>query len=285
MTGRPSMPVRRGVLWMSLGVLVVVVGLVLLARGGDDGPPAPTCRIVGPPSPPSAASDSGGLRIVEQGYSRLLANATTVSMGVVLENTTDRVAYRTRVTFDVLGESGESLVWERHRPWLVQEVPVILPGARVSVGDAVALNDRAPRPAASVARISITPVVTQWLPAGDGHTGLAPVTAKPVPGSSQRDEQGTGSVRYISESANCADLFSRGASLVFRDESGRIVGGNVDNQRHLSACDAGTGHQALAHAGLDTIPASADLDRTDVTVYCDFSYPVRTGESGEPINL
>jgi len=206
-------------------------------------------------------------------------------MGAVIENTTDKVAYRTRVTFDVLGAGGESVVHSWHQSWLVQEVPIILPGARVAVGDAVGLRDRARGEGDLVARISITPVVTQWLAAGDGNNGLAPVTAKAVPGGWERDDDGSGFIAYTAESANCAPLLSRGTSLVFRDGSRKIVGGNVDNGRALSACEPGTTtSERSANAGRRTIPASADLDRTDVTVYCDFAQPVRTEQSGEPVN-
>ena len=278
---------QRRAWWLAAGVLVivlVVVGAVVLLRGGDD-PSAQECRLVTPPSGAAPAADSTGLRIVEQGYSRVPSSSTTVSMGAVIENTTDRVAYRTRVTFDVLGAAGTSVVWEKHRWWLVQEVPIILPGAKVAVGDAVALNDEAQADRNSVSRISITPVVTQWLAAGDGNNGLAPVTAKAVPGGWERDDDGSGFIAYTAESANCAPLLSRGTSLVFRDGSGKIVGGNVDNGRALSACEPGaTTSERSANAGRRTIPASADLDRTDVTVYCDFAQPVRTEQSGEPVN-
>jgi hypothetical protein len=280
------MTVQRRAWWLAAAVLVIVLvvtGAVFLVRGGDDVPSAQACRLVTPPSGTAPAADGGGLRIVEQGFS--LVPSPTVSMGAVIENTTDKVAYRTRVTFDVLGTGGESVVHSWHRPRLVQEVPIILPGAKVSVGDAVALIDATRGKDDPVARISIIPVVTQWLAAGDGNNGLAPVTAKAVPGGGKRDDDGSGFIAYTAESANCAPLLSRGTSLVFRDASGKIVGGNVDGARALAACKpSATSSEESANAGLRAIPATADLNQTDVTAYCDFAQPVPTGQSGEPIN-
>jgi hypothetical protein len=279
--------VQRRAWWLAGGVLVVVlvvVGAVVFLGGGDEQPSAQDCRLVTPPSPAASTGDSAGLKITEQGYTRMPSGSTMVSMGAVIENSTDRVAYRTRVTFDVHNAAGTSVVWEKHRIWLVQEVPIILPGAKVAVGDAVALTDEARTDPNSVARISIAPAVTQWLAAGDGNNGFAPVTGKPAP-SSTRDDDGSGFVRYNAESANCAPLLSRGTSLVFRDASGKIVGGNIDANRAPNACKPGaTDYAESASGGLRAIPASADLARTDVTVYCDFERPLRTGQSGEPIN-
>ncbi|NJC83380.1 hypothetical protein [Planosporangium mesophilum] len=273
--------------------MLVVVSVVVVLRGSHDNPSAPGCRLVAPPSGTATAADSSGLRIIDQGYSQIPARSSMISMGAVIQNTTDRVAYRTRVAFDVLGARNESLVYSLHRSWLVQEVPIILPGATVSVGDAVALSDEARADRKAVARISITPVVTQWLAAGDGKNGLAAVTAKVVRGSGRRAPDGSGFIDYTFESANCVPLVSRGTSLVFRDVTGRIVGGNLDTTRNHTVCGprlapgmAGSGlRTGTADAGLRTIPAAADLDRTDVTLYCDLAPPpVRTGQSGEPVN-
>lgn len=278
---------RRSVL-LAFGALatgLVVLGAVALAVGRDDDSPAPRCRLINPFSVGTPAAGSSGIHIVEQGYTIVPSSATTVSMGSIVANTTDQVAYRTRVMFDVLDDEGRSVVHDWHRSRLVQEVPVILPGTRVAVGAAVALTEAAQADRDSVARISIVPAVTRWLPPGDGNNGLAPVTGKPVPGGSRRDHDGSGFIRYTTESANCAPLLSRGTSLVFRDAGGTIVGGNIDANWAWHACEPGTAtYVQSADAGLRAVPASADLDRTEVTVYCDFARPAPTQRPGEPVN-
>jgi hypothetical protein len=188
------------------------------------------------------------------------------------------------VTFDVLNGADSSVVWENQRNFMVQEVPIILPGAKVPVGDALALTDSARADAGAVARVSITVRVSQWLDAGDGSDGLGAVTTMVVPGKSQRDAEGSGWVVFTADSANCADMASRGSSMIFRDASGTIVGGSLSTDLLPHACKPGVTDEDSATSTLRSIPESADLDKTEVTAYCDFTRPPRSTELGAPIN-
>src|SRR6266542_2743502 len=86
---------------------------------GDGEPAAGGCRLVTPPSG-APIGPSSGVMVVEQGYTRIPSSGTVVSMGAVLQNTTDKVAYRTRVKFDVLNAAGTSVVWQKHHTFMVQ---------------------------------------------------------------------------------------------------------------------------------------------------------------------
>jgi hypothetical protein len=163
--------------------------------------------------------------------------------------------------------------------------PVILPGATVAVGDALALEPvERGSPAVTVARISISTKVSQWLEPGGGNRGLGAVTATVVAGTGKRDAEGSGSMRFSANSANCADLVSRGTSMIFRDASGTIVGGSLSTDLPLNACDAGASGEDTAGSTLRSIPAAADLDRTQITAYCDFDRPLPSNEVGAPVN-
>ena len=81
----------------AFGVLLIAVGAVA-GCDSDDNTDARTCRLVTPPSPVSTPAASG-VKVTEQGYTTvapdLVQNSTSfprVSIGAVLENTSDQVA-------------------------------------------------------------------------------------------------------------------------------------------------------------------------------------------------
>jgi hypothetical protein len=265
-------------------VVIAAVVAVFLVRGGDDQPSAGGCRLVTPPSG-APTGPGAGVTVVEHGHTRIPSADTVVSMGAVLQNTTGKVAYRTRVTFDVLDGAGTSVVWENQRNFMIQEVAVILPGAKVTVGDALALTQSARQDPGKVARVAITAVVSRWLDPGDGNDGLGAIATKVVPGQGQRDAAGSGSVSFTTTNANCAPMVSRGTSMIFRDAAGKVVGGSLSTTPAATACRPGAGTTPdVARASLRSIPETADLDKTDVTAYCDFTRPPRSTELGAPIN-
>jgi hypothetical protein len=187
------------------------------------------------------------------------------------------------VKFDILDGSGNSIVWPDQQSFMVQEVPIILPGAKVAVGDALALTESARRDPAAVARIAVTAKATQTLPAGDGNTGLGAVTATVVAGKGKRDADGSGSVAFTADSANCAPLVSRGTSMIFRDSAGKIVGGSLSTSPASGACEPGQSGEDSVTSTLRSIPETADLDRTELTAYCDFTKPTPGGLDA-PVN-
>ncbi|HEV8565697.1 MAG TPA: hypothetical protein VGQ92_01210 [Actinoplanes sp.] len=282
---------RRTSRWLVLGAIVVVATaaavVIAVARSGGDESAAQECRLVTPPSAAAPAPGSSGIKVTEQGYTTVPpdfpSNATTfprVSIGAVLENTTDRVAYRTRVVFDAFGSSGASVVTGPQATYKMIEVPILPPGARVAVGDTLVADEKA-----TISKVSISPTVTQWLPPGGPNSGLAPITAAVVTGKSARESDGSSLITFTAHSPNCTDLLSRGTAFVLRDTSGKIVGGNVDGLTKQEACQVGgTTTPVTAMSQQNTVPATADLDKTEITAFCDVAKGPGIIRSGEPIN-
>ncbi|PRY28970.1 hypothetical protein [Pseudosporangium ferrugineum] len=272
----------RGRIWpaavAAVVVVLAVVAVVLLTR--DDESPQAQCRLVTPPST-APVNDTTTVRITEQGYTEVRSpGSTTVTIGAVLENPSDRVAYRTRVTFDVLGPVGASVVNEVFRRFQTLEVPLILPGAKVPIGDSLGLAR-----STTANSVSIKPVVTRWLPAGDGNDGLAPVTTTLVPEKTTRDADGSGVITYNARSANCTDLVSRGSSYILRDPSGKLIGGGVSNDPEGSGCDTSENRYTNTfNTALRSIPQQADLPKTEVASLCDLSPRPTTTSTDAPIN-
>jgi hypothetical protein len=196
-------------------------------------------------------------------------------MGVVLRNTTAKVAYRTRVKFVVLNPAGANVVWETQKSFQVQEVPIIRPGATVAVGNALALSPAARGNPAAVSKVEITVRVSQWL--DPGGAGLGAVTSTVVAGGNG------GTISYTTDNANCAPMTGRGVSMVFRDPAGRIVGGSLDTVAAPHACAPGRSTDRTT-ATPWSVPAAADLDRTEVTAYCDHAAPRSPSGVDAPVN-
>ncbi|MEV6636524.1 hypothetical protein AB0M54_37865 [Actinoplanes sp. NPDC051470] len=264
---------RRSVFGVVAGVIgaaVVTAVVVTVVRANSDGnDAAPTCALATAPagSPPvltASSTATAGLTVAEQGFSPAPERKPYLSVGALLRNTTDRVAWRTRVFIDATGASGPSLVFAPQPRYQILEVPMILPGAAVSVGFTLAIK---PENVGKVTKVSLTPVVTGWLPAGDGADGLAPITTKIE--NATRDE-----VRFTAATANCADLVMRGVGVVWRDTTGKIVGGGFDGHYDDRMCKAGgSGSAGAASALLDgtMVPAAADLAKVELSPYCDLA--------------
>ncbi|MFD1373573.1 hypothetical protein [Actinoplanes sichuanensis] len=212
-------------------------------------------------------------------------------MGVLLRNDTTKVAYRTLVTFNALDPSGRSVINDSHQRFRTQVVPTIMPGRTVAVGNANLLDDATRRGESEFKTISIDVQVGQWIERGNGNNGLGDVTATVVAGSGRKEASGLGSVEFDVESTNCETVFqgvpagmvSRGVSLVFRNGSGVIVGGTLDNSPR-NTCRPGKTAGERVELTNPAIPQPADLDETLVTVYCDFDRQQVPMASGAPYN-
>ncbi|GIE79600.1 hypothetical protein Aph02nite_55500 [Actinoplanes philippinensis] len=262
-------------------VLAIAAGTVVYRSRLTNSPDGTTgCRLLSPPSSQSAEPTSG-IRIIEAGHTVVGSNDPKVSMGVVLRNETERVAYRTLVTFDALDAAGRTVIADDDQPLRTQVIPLIGPGATVAVGNANLLR---PGTESTIDSLAVTLRGASWLSRGDGSTGLGRVTATMTKGSGRRTIDGQGEVSFSADSENCADLKSRGVSLVFRDSSDRVIGGSLDNSPPLDVC--ATGHHDGQRAAMTQtdIPAEADLDRTLVTIHCDFDLPRPVLSSGAPYN-
>lgn len=265
--------------WTAAGAVVATAAALLVAgcdpAGG--GQAAATCALATPP-PASGSVDSAGIRVTEQGFSATDDEFPLVTIGAIVENTTAQVAYRTRLVFDAFDSAG-TVVEGPQVNYKVIEVPIIQPGAKVAVGDIFFAKSRA-----DVTRVTITPAVTAWMPPGNRDNGLAPITSTVVAGSGKRADDGSGQFMMTTKGDNCAALVTRGASMVWRDSAGAIVGGSIDSQTKLYACEPGDETPEVSITPKGVIPATADLDRTQVTPLCDLQPSRRVTASGEPVN-
>ncbi|MEU4690012.1 hypothetical protein [Actinoplanes sp. NPDC023714] len=253
---------------------------------GDGDPDAAACELATPPAA-GAAPDTTAVKVAEQGYTVVKAdfarNATSfarVSIGAVLENTGDQVAYRTRVVFDALDASGTSVVSGEQAKYKMIEVPLLAPGEKAAIGDTLVVDEKA-----TVDTVTIEPAVTGWLPPGDAADGLAPIPATVSPDGSGREPDGSALVAFTTESPNCTDLLSRGITFAWRDTAGKLVGGNIDGQTKQSACQVGgTTSPITAMSQKNTVPETADVTKTQVSALCDLTRGPGVVKEGEPIN-
>lgn len=280
-----------------LGAAAAVVALDGPTSGSACGVPA---YVEGTEASPAAAPDGGQLRVVEQGFTQ---TGDAVSVGAVLENTSAHPAYRTRA---------QVRLFDAKRVWLpevrfgevrrVMEIPVVLPGQRIGVG-----NDAHPAPlhgggAAVVSAFELELTTTTWLEPG----ALGPFGA--VSAGSVRTERpnpaapSVVSLRYRERSPNCAPLAERGAAAVFRDSAGRVVGGAIEppgalivfrdadgavvggQARPPESPPCSPGERELWVIPLNPAPPAADPARTEVHPYCDLSRPVPGTGVREPRN-
>jgi hypothetical protein len=268
--------------WLLAGLIVVVLasGVVLLFRNIKTSTSGASMCLLATPRSAGPADGASGIEVVEQGHSRVVGETPWVSMGALLQNTTGQVAYRTEVTFDALGADGRSVIWANHEVAKTQVVPVIPPGESVAVGNSLALSEGKD----GQISVRVTIRIGQWLDAGNGTDGLDKVKTTVVAGSGERSSDGLGSVTYLAESPHCAPMTSRGVAMVFRSDTGQIVGGTLYNGPELHVCEPGRHEVTSANTGQPGVPADADLDRTTITVYCDFDRPRGAPVSGAPYN-
>lgn len=283
---------NRKRVWLTSAAILVVAGtgLLLFRPSSADPPqPVPSCRLIAPASTAAGDTVPSGVQVVETGYSTVGPNA---SMGTLIRNETGKVAYRTLVTFDAVDATGRTVIHETARIWQTQVVPIIRPGGSVAVGTAVLLDQNSDRSLKSIDSIKVTVKADRWLEPGDGNIGLGPVTAGVIGGSGQRAELGKASLQFTTESANCATtdrgretgMASRGISLVFRDASGAIVGGDLDISPRHDTCLPGSRTDERFGSLQPAVPSRADLDKTSISVYCDFDRPPASKVPGTPIN-
>jgi hypothetical protein len=277
---------------LSLVVAVVVVAAVtvVLAKGRlpwSDVSSSGGCdipdRVSGISASAVSAPGGGGVQVVEQGFTQ--NPNSTVSLGAILENTGSSVAYRTQVTFRLFDASRSELP-EVGPVKLTAEVPVILPGQRIGAGAGTYRAD------VRVASVEIVVGATTWIPRDAVGHSFSPVTATYLR-TTRFNPQIPMSVdiRYQETSANCRSLDNRGTAVVFRDPTGKVVGGDVgtpdtpimfrdeqgndlggETQRPPSpSCSQGERETWIVPPRGE--PATADDTRTAIYPYCDLSSP------------
>jgi hypothetical protein len=219
--------------------------------------------------------------VVEQGFSR---ERSSVSVGVIVQNTSRSVAYHTTIAFQLLDGNGR-IVPDTVTP---QQIPILLPGERVGFGSDFPVSS----PVASV-RPELGPAT--WLAADALGADYQPVTGtylrtlRPNP-----TDKATVDIHYQQHSPGCADLSEGETSVVFRNAGGAIVGGtttaagtvvNYTNGHGVSiggelkppakpACSHGDSEQWIIPA---SAPATATDNRTELYPQCDLLISLEPG--------
>ncbi|HWS31394.1 MAG TPA: hypothetical protein VN408_01480 [Actinoplanes sp.] len=284
MAETPYRPTLRTVLCS-----VLLWGLVAACDSSPSSPEPPACAVpsaapAGAEGPAGQAPGGGGLEVTDHGFSAT-GGGDHLSLGGLVRNTSGSIAYRTTVVFRLADVQGNDPVHEWSTRQLTIVVPVIRPGEEVAVASLVGLRlDVNPidKPI-KIAEFDIVLGPTRWLGA-ETASAFPPFVAGPV--TVDRDAPGSdeGTIRFSVTTASCRELLPRGASAVFFNRAGAVVGG---------ALDPGNGTGSCAIPGYDAriserhqIPAGIDVARTRVTPYCDFTRRDVSGHppSGAPIN-
>ena len=281
---------RRRWWWLAalaaVGVAAAFGTTVLSARGGTsprnpcDVAGAKRTGVTGTVTPPSAGH---GLRVVEKGFTQLDDPVGTVSLGAMVENRSELVAYHTRVRFLVLDGQQRSAVPANSGELLEQEIPVILPGERVGVGAWTYLRETSSSQPVTVDRFDIDLDASQWWPRdNDVHT-FRPISTRHLETQRSSVEDTTGTVRYSVDSAFCGALTTRGVATVFRNSDGALVGGSFARDNSKDRCRPGRYTESTD--AFRSIPPGIDDSRTESYPYCG---PGPTGgnptATEEPVN-
>ncbi len=257
----------------------VLLGLTLVAMlsgcdsGASEVEPSVCAVPTAPPTgtyAPAGQASGGGLEVVDHGFTQLGEGASDVSLGALVRNTSDRIAYRAEVRLRVTDEQGGDAVHPAHVEALNQVIPVIRPGEQVAVGATVAVRDDMwPKQAATykVASFDVEFGPVMWLPPGDA--ALFPTFTATFRGIGRDNSDSTlDGVRFSVVSTSCRQMFARGTSVVFLDSSGRVVGGLIDGVGDQAHCGTGEYSDTILE---DDLPKGIDAGRTVVTEYCDLA--------------
>lgn len=209
----------------------------------------------------AAAPTSGGLRVSEQGFSTL--DARVASLGGIVENTSDRVAYRAQITFRLTAADNASAVGEGSGELLRQEIPIIVPGQRVPVGAWTYLRAGPDTNPVAISAMVIEIGAAQWFE----PDGFAPITTALRELKRLPTDPNTATITYTLTSPYCEPLFARGMAMVFRDGNGTIIGGSFEADRSPGRCQPGTTTESAT--AQRSAPHEIDAPRTQSTTYCD----------------
>lgn len=275
--------------WWLVAVAAAVVAApvaVVAARDGP-GPPADGC-VAGPAgrtgvAGPAVAPAVGGLRVVEQGFRQVGESGRSVSLGVVVENTSGLVAYRTRISFHPFGGHRRPVVAEGSGEFLDQEIPVILPGQRIGAAAATQLREEPVGRPVVVGGFDVQLGTPQWWPPANDVYPFAAVGSRHRRSVRSNVEPSSGTVAYAVESAYCGVLIPRGVATLFRDPAGVLVGGGFSLDRSRDRCRPGSYEQTSTLSM--SIPPDIDDSRTESYPYCDPGVPrPSVQEPSAPVN-
>ncbi len=264
------MGVRR---WIGSGVVaatLVTLGACTPDDGGEKTPAACSTPPTLIASAQPAGVGAGALRVAESGYTQLGPNKTVVSIGAILENTGEQVAYRARVTFKATAAGGVSAVPAGSGELLSQEIPVILPRQKIPVGAWTYVEGQ-------VTAVNVEVTSAMWV-ARDAS--FAEITTGFQALARTATDPETASVTYKMISGYCRELTPRGVAMVFRDGGGKIVGGSFE----LGAEKCPPGESTQRSTAQRSAPAGINDASTQVHPYCDFAPATAPKSNGGPVN-
>ncbi|WP_091448874.1 hypothetical protein [Actinokineospora iranica] len=215
-----------------------------------------------------ATPEAGGLRVVEQGFSYPANEWRGASVGAMLENTSDSIAYHTKITFTLLDADNQGIVGYGAEDDLI---PIIMPHQRIGVGETV-------YPATPVAAEStvtgfrVNTETAQWLPSDALGDDYAPVTAE-YRGAVHRNHKppNTSQLHFVTKTDNCRPMRGWSPIALFRDGSGTLIGGTNTYVGLSAGCTRPGVEKWVTVRGL--LPDAADDARTELYPYCDIQDP------------
>ncbi|WP_433053325.1 hypothetical protein [Dactylosporangium sp. CS-033363] len=237
-------------------VLVLTVALVLVLSGSaarhwsaDDGGGGSSCSARPPQGLGNEVPVQDGLAVAESGTSRL--GASTFSVGALVANRSPAwAAYRTSMSVRLL-DAGGGVVADLPSSTL----PMVLPGAALPVGATLAVP---PERVSLVARAEVVLSTTHWVAVEPENRLFQRFDGAPESDGDFLLPANLGEVR-------CTGLSATGAALVYRDASGRVVGGEFVPYSGEYCAGSHAGEMLSPR----DVPETADPPRTTMAVYCD----------------
>jgi hypothetical protein len=234
--GQPPAQQNKTPLYVAIGVVVAaaLVGLIVVLTSGDDEPTAPPPDPPTTQAPPTSAgteppdttdssdepppSGDGTVEVVESGFSNFTAgvegNEKTGSYGFIVENTGDEIATDVQISVSAFAADGTALASVSHT------VYVLRPGEKLGIGDEF-YGENFP---AEIAELQ----VDVGEPSDYGAEEVpeeGTLTAEGITTTS--DEYGL-ETTFTARSTYAEQVDSPMAYAIYRDASGKIIGGSYD---------------------------------------------------------
>jgi hypothetical protein len=238
----------------------------------------PTAPAGGVDGQADTAPGGGGLRVVEKGFNQVGDNGDKVSLGAVVENTSAQVAYRTQVTFGYTDAQHRSVATPNTRE-LRLEIPVILPGQRIPVGNSsYVIKEPNGVKTSTVAEMQVNLGAVHWV-AKDAT--FEEISAKPKATTRNQTDPVAGEATYTMDSSYCRALSPRGVGMVFRNSTGAIIGGNLGLNQTAQKCAPGTSDEKTS---ISALPKEIDESKTEIYPYCDLAPAANPAMPDAPFN-
>ncbi|WP_031466800.1 hypothetical protein [Sciscionella sediminilitoris] len=269
-------PLLIGAVVVVVVAVAAVVTVVLVNQNST--PVAQPCDIPQSvreqPASAKTAPSGGGVEVVDSGFSQV----PEITMGAVLRNTSDRIAYRTKVAFRPVISINGAAPKPLGNSLMTTEIPVLQPGEQIGIGRVFGSNTTW-----HLTKVDIDLQNTTWLAKGAlGRFAQAKdtVTDFTRAGASPPNDV----VHYTEKSASCRPLANRHSAVVYRDASGKIIGGDfaapdgkgnagAGNLKPVSSPSCTPGERDTWIVPFTEIPKAADKQRTEVSSYCDLNAP------------